>query len=123
MKKTTVELGKRRYDILIGENILEGAAQYICPILRRPRTVIITDDNVAQHQLKRLEKNFENNAVQFNTIILPAGEATKSLTMFETLLDQLLGLRLERSDMIIALGGRRHRRLGWFCGKCLFTRH
>lgn len=105
MKKTTVELGIRSYDILIGENILDVAAKHILPILNRPRTVIITDENVAHHQLARLEKNLSKNNVQFDTIILPPGEATKSFTMFDSLLDKLLSLRLERSDLIIALGG------------------
>lgn len=105
MKKTTVDLGTRSYDILIGENILDDAATYICPILNRPRSVIITDENVAHHQLSRLEQSLKVGGVQFETIILPAGEATKSLTQFDKLLDQLLSLRLERSDAIIAFGG------------------
>ena len=105
MKKTTVELGSRSYDILIGENILDDAARYISPILNSPRSVIITDENVAKHQLSRLESNFKKNDIQFDTIILPAGETTKSMDMFDHVLDQLLSLRLERSDMIIAFGG------------------
>lgn len=105
MKKTTVDLGARSYEILIGENILDEAATYISPLLNRPRTVIITDENVAKHQLLRLEANLNNSTVQFETIVLPAGEATKSMEMFNLLLDQLLSMRLERSDTIIALGG------------------
>ncbi|MDA7569536.1 3-dehydroquinate synthase [Emcibacteraceae bacterium] len=105
MKKTTVDLGARSYEILIGENILDEAASYISPLLNRPRTVIITDENIAKHQLLRLEANLNNSTVQFETIVLPAGEATKSMKMFNSLLDQLLSMRLERSDTIIALGG------------------
>ena len=86
MKKTTVDLGARSYEILIGENILDEAASYISPLLNRPRTVIITDENVAKHQLLRLEANLNNSTVQFETIVLPAGEATKSMKMFNSLL-------------------------------------
>ncbi|MDG1437454.1 MAG: 3-dehydroquinate synthase [Emcibacteraceae bacterium] len=105
MKTTTVNLGNRSYDILIGENLLEKAADYIGPILKRPRTVIVTDDNVAKHQLSRIEGNLDNSNIQYDTIVLPAGEATKSFDMLETLLNQLLSLRLERNDTIIAFGG------------------
>lgn len=105
MKKTTVDLGARSYEILIGENILDEAASYIRPLIKRPRTVIITDENVANHQLNRLEKTLNNNSIQFETIVLPAGEATKSMEMFNSLLDQLLSMRLERSDTIVAFGG------------------
>lgn len=105
MKKTIVDLGSRSYEILIGENILDEAASHIRSTLNRPRTVIITDENVAKHQLMRLEANFNQGDIQFETIVLPAGETTKSMEMFNSLLDKLLCMRLERSDVIIALGG------------------
>lgn len=105
MQTTKVELGKRSYDILIGKNLLDVAADYIRPKLQRNRTVIITDENVALHQLPRLKKNFEAAAIDFDTIILPAGEATKSFHQLEDLLEQLLAMRLERNDTIIAFGG------------------
>lgn len=105
IKKTKVNLGTRSYDILVGENLLDNAADYIQPILKRPRTVIITDENVAHYQLNRLKDNFTRNKITHDVIILPAGEATKSFQHFKELLDQLLKLRLERSDMIIAFGG------------------
>ncbi len=105
MQKTTVDLGNRSYDILIDENIIDNAADYIVPLLKRAKTVIITDENVARHQLSRLEHNFSENNLEYDTIILPAGEATKSFEQLEELLDKLLSLRLERTDMIIAFGG------------------
>lgn len=105
MKKTTVDLGNRSYDILIGEGLLESASDHIRPHINRDKTVIVTDENVARYQLGRLEKNLQDNGIDFETIILPAGETTKSFDMLESLLDQLLSLRLERKDTIIALGG------------------
>lgn len=105
IQKTKVELGERSYDIVVGENLLNNAASYIVPILNRPRTVIITDKNVAHFQLASLENNLKHHGITYDVIILPAGEATKSFQHFKELLDQLLKLRLERSDMIIAFGG------------------
>ncbi|MBT5187972.1 MAG: 3-dehydroquinate synthase [Kordiimonadaceae bacterium] len=102
---TKVNLGERSYEILVGENLLDNAAEYICPHLKRSKTVIITDENVATHQLSRLENNFSANNIGFTTIVLSAGEATKSFSMLEELLNLLLEQRLERSDTIIALGG------------------
>lgn len=105
IQKTTVDLGQRSYEILIGENLVDQAAIHINPILKRPRTVIVTDENVAKCQLSRLEQSFAEGNISFDTIILPAGEATKSIGQFDALLDKLLSLKLERSDMIIAFGG------------------
>ena len=103
--KTTVELKERSYDIFIGEDILDDAAQYLTPALTRLKTVVITDENVAKHQLARLEKSLTASKIEYQTIILPAGETTKSFNQAEMLLNQLLSLRLERTDTIIALGG------------------
>jgi len=105
IQKITVELGVRSYDILIGKNVLESAADYIGPLLKRPRTVIITDENVAAHQLSRLEKSLAGANINFCSIILAAGEQTKSFGHLQDLLNRLLEMRLERSDMIIAMGG------------------
>ncbi len=105
MQTTTVDLGSRSYEILIGENLLDDAAEYILPFLKRKKTVIITDENVAKHQLPRLERSLKGSDISFDTVIVPAGEATKSFTQFESLLEQLITMRLERSDTIIAFGG------------------
>lgn len=105
MQKTTVDLGNRSYDILIGENIIDETAVQIKPILKRDKTVIITDENVAIHQLSRVEQSLKDGKIDFTTIVLPAGETTKSFTHLQKLLNKLLALRLERTDTIIALGG------------------
>lgn len=105
IKKTTVDLGNRSYEILIGENILDDAGSHIRGLLNRARTLIVTDENVAQHQLFRLEASLAAEKISFETIILPAGERTKSIGHLETLLEAMLKTNLERDDMIIALGG------------------
>ncbi|WP_417320812.1 3-dehydroquinate synthase [Emcibacter sp.] len=101
----SVELGERSYDIIIGSGLLDRAADYIGPVLHRPRTIIVTDENVARHQLPRLEKSLRDGSIDFETIVLPAGEATKSFLQLEKLCEQLLESRLERRDMVIAFGG------------------
>lgn len=105
IEKITVELGSRGYDILIGENIIERAADYIAPLLKRARTVIIADENVAAHQLPRLEKNLISENIKFETIILGDGERTKSFGHLQELLNRFLELHLERNDTVIAMGG------------------
>ena len=100
-----VDLGDRSYDIVIGTGLLDRAADYIKPVLHRPRTVIVTDENVGRHQLPRLEKSLADGDIAFETIILPAGEGTKSFDQLEKLCEELLAKKLERKDMIIAFGG------------------
>lgn len=104
-QKITVALGRNSYDIHVGDGLLEQAGPLVAACLNRPRTVIITDENVARCQLPRLEKSLTQEGIAFDSIILPAGEATKSFQQLENLLDQLLALQLERQDKIIAFGG------------------
>jgi len=104
-QKITVSVTDHNYDIYVDTGLLDQAGTIIAPLLSNPRTVVITDENVARHHLPRLEKSLSAAKITFDTIILPAGESTKSFEQLENLLDQLLALRLERQDKIVAFGG------------------
>ncbi|TDI61936.1 MAG: 3-dehydroquinate synthase [Alphaproteobacteria bacterium] len=100
-----VDLAGRSYDIHIGIGLLEKAADYIAPLLKRPVTAIVTDDQVAPHFLDSLQRNLEAAGISNTSIVLPAGESTKSFAQLESLLAQLFEAKIERGDTIIALGG------------------
>ncbi len=104
-KTVHVPLGDRAYNIHIGEGLLAGLGELIKPVLRRPRTVIITDENIAPLHLKKAEAALEAAGIKNDSIILPAGEGTKSYDHFASLTNQLLELNVERKDTLIALGG------------------
>ena len=101
----SVDLGTRTYDIHIGENLLQETGRYIAPLLNRPFTAIVTDENVARHHLKTLEASLTAAGIKSVAIILPAGEKTKSFTALADLCEQLLAAGVERRDKIIAFGG------------------
>ena len=100
-----VELADRSYDIIIGEGLLADAGRYLAPVLARPRVVIITDENVAGLHLATLRASLDETGIQNDVIIVPPGEGSKNFSQLEALLDQLLELRVERRDTILALGG------------------
>ena len=101
----SVNLGQRTYDIHIGENLLQEAGRYIAPLLSRPFAAIVTDENVARHHLKTLEASLTAAGIRSASIILPAGEKTKSFTALADLCEQLLAAGVERQDKVIAFGG------------------
>ena len=101
----SVDLGKRAYAIEIGEGLLEEAGALIAPLLNRPFTVIVTDENVARFHLKTLEAALAGVGIKYASIVLPAGEKTKSFAMLADLCEQLLAAGVERRDKIIAFGG------------------
>ena len=100
-----VALGERSYDIHIEDGLLDNAAHYIAPWLPRNRAIIVTDAHVANSQLPRLITSLNHAGITTETIILPAGESTKSWEHLSRLVDELLTFGVERSEAIVALGG------------------
>ena len=109
MALVRVALESRSYDIVIEEGALDRAGAHLAGYARAGkhggRLVVVTDANVAQAQLPRLEASLRAANLAVEPIILPAGEQTKSWTHLERLLDQLLALEVERGDHVVALGG------------------
>jgi 3-dehydroquinate synthase len=100
-----VALGARSYDILIEQGALDRAGSILAPYARNGRLVVVTDTNVAAMQLPRLDAALNGAGITVESVILPAGEQTKSWRHLEQLLDALLALEIERGDHVIALGG------------------
>lgn len=103
--KVIVGLGERAYDILIGPGLVAAAGREIAARLPGVRAAIITDENVAGHHLAALSASLEASGIASTAITLPAGEKTKSFAALQEVVDGILAARLERGDVVIALGG------------------
>lgn len=104
-RTVTVALPGRAYDILLGPGQLAQAGRLIAGRLGKGRCGIVTDDNVARHHLAELEASLRAEGRFKGSIVLPAGEASKSFSQLAPLCEQLLEMGLERGDMVVALGG------------------
>ncbi|TIN05529.1 iron-containing alcohol dehydrogenase, partial [Mesorhizobium sp.] len=100
-----VGLGDRAYDILIGSGLLLRAGTEISRRLPGTRAAVITDVNVAAAHLETLRAGLEKGGIRPAVIALPAGEKTKSFAHLEEVVDGVLAARLERGDVVVALGG------------------
>ena len=98
-----VELGARAYEVRIGPGLLARTGAEIAPLLKRPRVAVITDETVAALHLEALRDGLGN--VAMTALALPAGEATKGWPQFTRAVEWLLAERIERSDVVVALGG------------------
>ena len=103
--RVRVDLVDRSYDIVIASGMLDRAGDLVAPFLNRPRTVIVTDRNVAAHQLPRLSAALDASTIEHSTIVLEPGESRKDFVHFEELANLLLDAEVERDDVILALGG------------------
>jgi 3-dehydroquinate synthase len=100
-----VELGARSYDIRIGAGLVARAGELLAPVLKQRRAVIVTDAHVARWYLDELQQSLRGTGVASESIVLPAGEGTKSFRELDALCSRLLNLKVERSTTLIALGG------------------
>ncbi|MGF1454908.1 MAG: 3-dehydroquinate synthase [Alphaproteobacteria bacterium] len=100
-----VAAGGGAYNVVIGGGLIGSAGERIRPLLKRPKTVVVTDRMVQSVHGAALSASLGAAEIDHETVVLPEGEATKSLTQLEALCDALLGHGIERSDTIIAFGG------------------
>ena len=104
-RRVTVSLGARSYDIAIGEGLIDRAGEEIAARLPGVRAVVVTDETVAGLYLSRLEIALAAGGIESASVTLPAGETTKSFAHLEKAVDAILAARLERGDVVVALGG------------------
>jgi len=105
IRKVAVDLGDRTYDILVGPGLVADAGLHLKPLLRRGRLAVVTDETVAHLHLPALQKSLDATGIRHDTIVLPAGESTKSFAQLEKLTEWLLDTGIERGDLVVALGG------------------
>lgn len=73
--------------------------------LRKGRCIIVTDENVAPLYLQQLEEALSESEWQPKSIVVPAGESTKSSDYLHRLYDDILSWRIDRKTPLLALGG------------------
>ncbi len=100
-----VELGERSYAIDIGRNLIEHAGTMISEFAPGTKCAIVTDTNVNAAHGDSLRASLSGAGLEYHTIEVAAGEASKSSETLGIVVDKLLALRLERSDLVLAFGG------------------
>ncbi|MBO9408757.1 3-dehydroquinate synthase [Shimia sp. R9_1] len=105
METVHVGLEGRAYDIHIGPGLLAQAGALIGPMLARKQVCVVTDENVAALHLETLRAGLASDGISMEALVLPAGESTKSWAHLEQTVEWLLAQRVERRDLVVALGG------------------
>lgn len=105
METVHVGLGDRAYDIHIGPGLLAQSGALISPMATRKQICVVTDENVAALHLESLRSGLAQAGFSMEALVLPAGESTKCWAQLERVVEWLLGQRVERRDLVVALGG------------------
>ena len=100
-----VPLAGRAYDIVIGRGVVASLGARLGALRPGAKAAIVTDENVAHRHLAIAESALESAGIKAARVVVPAGEASKSIAVFDQVCEGLIGARIERADIVIALGG------------------
>ena len=100
-----VDLGARSYDVRIGQGLLARAGQEIVALAGKRRAAILTDETVAGLHLSALQAALATEGIEATALALPAGEGTKNWAQLGQATEWLIAQKIERKDLVIALGG------------------
>jgi len=103
MRRLTVDLAGRPYDIHIGPGLLDRLGEFTRP-LRPSRLLVVTDARVGPLYATRARAALQ--AVAPTTVFeLAGGETGKDMRAIEAVLDALLADGADRRSVVVALGG------------------
>ena len=94
-----------QYDILIGPGLLKSAGELVSQLNPGKHLVIVSDDNVYPIYGEMLKESLKEQGIETVKFVFPHGEHSKSMEVFEKLLEFMCENHITRSDMVAALGG------------------
>ena len=100
-----VALGDRAYDIVIGRDVLQSLGGRVAALRPGARTAIVTDRTVAKHWLEQTEASLSEAGIASSRIVVDEGEGSKTYAGLAQVSEALIAARIERNDLVIALGG------------------
>lgn len=100
-----VDLLARSYDIVIGAGLIDEAGARIAKLRPGSVAIVVTDETVAKLHLQRLERGLASAGLRHANSIIAPGEGSKNFATLERAIDAILAAKIERNDLVIALGG------------------
>ncbi len=100
-----VPLAERSYDISIGTGNLANVGSWITSLRSVTHAVLISDANVARHYQETVESALKAESIRVTSLVVPAGEPSKSVATSQELWEKALADRVDRKSVVAALGG------------------
>ncbi len=100
-----VPMGERGNAVLLGAGLLDSLGPVLSARGLRGTVALISDSNVIEHHGERVFRSLALSGFEVRPVRVPAGEESKTLEMAGGLYEQLVQGGLERSGVIVALGG------------------
>lgn len=103
MKTVKVKTPSKTYNVLIGRGLFERLGELLRAALGKARFCVVTDTNVDALYGDRLASVLDGS--DYVKFVIPAGEESKCIGKWASLLEFLAENGFDRSDAIVAFGG------------------
>ncbi|MGI8604985.1 MAG: 3-dehydroquinate synthase [Verrucomicrobiales bacterium] len=121
MNKIRVNLGERSYSVLVGRGLLKELGARIAACWKeRKACAVVTDSTVGPIYAETVCQALRGVGCSPSLITVPAGEASKSMPRVEEVCGQMIRAGLDRSSLVVALGGGVIGDLAGFCAGILY---
>jgi 3-dehydroquinate synthase len=100
-----VALGERAYDIVIGRGLLATLGTRANALKPGAKAAIVCDEAVMPLHLATAEAALMSAGLTSTSIIVGQGERSKAFATLERVCEGLIAAKVERGDLVIALGG------------------
>jgi len=104
MKRIVVNASKK-YEVVIGEGLLDSVGAEVGKIIKPCKICIFTDDIVASHYLETVKSSLKETGYTVYEYIIPNGEESKNIDTYAGFLNFLAKNGFSRTDALVALGG------------------
>jgi 3-dehydroquinate synthase len=85
--------------------VLQSLGQRVAALRPGARSAVVTDRNVARHWLERAEASLAEAGIATSRIVVEEGEGSKTYAGIEQVSEALIAAKIERNDLVVALGG------------------
>lgn len=103
MEILNVGLGKKSYDIIIGERFYENFPEYMRKVYEGKKIFVITDSNVDAVYKNEYDKMFKG--FEYTVHVLEAGEQNKHIGIMPAIYSAMVNAELNRKNAVVAFGG------------------
>ena len=105
MKTVTVKTSDKSYNVLIGNALLAQTGELISDIVPVGTITLITDDIVDKLYADTVTASIQERGYTVEKFVFPHGEQSKSIEIYQNILEFMAEKQMSRSDVVIALGG------------------
>lgn len=100
-----VNAASRRYPIFVGWGLLPRLGEKMLQVGLSGKAVIVSDKIVYPFYGSQTKRALEKAGFEVSSFSVPAGEASKNINRAVEIYDFLISRRVERNDVVVALGG------------------